>query len=199
MFANHRYIKVTKEGDPLLLFDGPGEPLPPDEIHVEPKKKWRYSIAKKLLLKDIKDKKIMFGDDDKPLMPLEDIYCMHEQYAEYKFEKFEDRVEAARKKDVELNDRAEKDAKALEAFMEHNEVSHFTSRGFIQWQGSEAQELLLEDIAEKMHITMGYKRLFLERFAYWGNFEYDDFKEKIKQEIKTAKKVHTFEVRGKQN
>ena len=54
MWANHRYVKVLKEGDHKLLFGGPGE-LRVDGFK-EPRIKWQHSKAKRLLVEDINNK-----------------------------------------------------------------------------------------------------------------------------------------------
>jgi hypothetical protein len=43
-------------------------------------------------------------------------------------------------------------------------------KGFIQWQGSEAQELTKKHIAENLHVTMGKQGLHGLRLEYYNNF-----------------------------
>jgi hypothetical protein len=89
--ANVRYVKVTMEGDPNDLFDGPGEPLP--EPFQEPKRKWRNSRARRLLCDDVKNGVVQFDENNnKPVMSLEEIYSMHPEYGEYDESQFGDRL-----------------------------------------------------------------------------------------------------------
>ena len=51
--------------------------------------------------------------------------------------------------------RAENDQKSFDLFFKNNEITYYNSKGFIQWQGSEAQSLLLEDINNGTFKTYG--------------------------------------------
>ena len=89
MYASTRYVRIVEEGHHLELFDGPGEA---QEIATEePKTKWAYSKARKLLYDDISSDVVEF-DGEVPKMSLEDIYMMRQEYSEYSFTKFEDRL-----------------------------------------------------------------------------------------------------------
>jgi hypothetical protein len=59
--ANVRSVKVTMEGFPNDLFDGPREPLP--EPFKEPKRKWRNSRARRLLYDDVKNGVVQFDEN----------------------------------------------------------------------------------------------------------------------------------------
>ncbi|CAJ1928932.1 unnamed protein product [Cylindrotheca closterium] len=133
------------------LFDGPGEPLPKGK-QTEPKIKWRHSRARVLLYDDIERGVLQFDDEDQPMISLKDIYAMHPEYADYLFVNFERRLIALKDLFDELIRRADDDIAALENYMANHEISEVNWLGMIQWQGSEAQEYVIEDIDEDAHL-----------------------------------------------
>ena len=196
MWANYRYLKVEKEGKPELLFGGPGEARV--DGFKEPRIKWQHSKARRLLVDDVKDGNVEFDDDDNPLLPIKDIFSMHPEYADYDFERFEERLLAIWEKYKAERDRAAEDLAAFEEFMEYNEVKLFNRQGTIQWQGSEAQAQALVDLAENNIKDYGYKHVFQSNAVYHENFPYGLWKEYMKQEIRTKKYLHTVKVRDLQ-
>ena len=196
LWANHRYLKVEKEGKPELLFGGPGEARAVG--FQEPRIKWGNSKARRLLVDDVNDGNIEFGDDDKPVMPIKDIFAMHPEYADYDYERFEERLLSIWEKCKAEMDRAAEDLAAFEEFMEYNEVKLFNRQGTIQWQGSEAQQQALVDLAENNIGEFGYQHVFQSNEVYHENFTYGLWKEYIKQEIRTEKYLHTVKVRDLQ-
>jgi hypothetical protein len=64
-------------------------------------------------------------------------------------------------------------------------------------QGSEAQELLKQDMEARLHETLGKEELFDLRSEYYLNFPLSVFRDKIYQEVRTAKYLHTIKERGK--
>jgi hypothetical protein len=69
----------------------------------------------------------------------------------------------------------------------------------IQWQGSDAQELLQQDMEKGVHKKMGKKDLWGSRKEYYENFPLDIFRSKVYQETRTAKYVYTLNIKGKQH
>lgn len=205
MWANQRYVHMVEEGDHMLLFAGPGEPRAPD--FNEPRIKWQYSSAKVILVQEVMDGNIMFDDDDKPYIidengdvshELKAIYAMHPEYASYKFEFFEERLQSIwEKMKLEMN-RADKDVEYFEEFLSYNDVAYTNKFGMIQWQKSDAQEQALVDIAENNVRDFGYRHLFDNNPVYNQNFTYEVFKDKMKQEIRTKKYLETLKVRDLQ-
>jgi hypothetical protein len=108
----------------------------------EPKIKWKKSEAKRELYHLILDGVI--SDADNESEDLLEIYQMSMKFGLYDFGKFKARLTALRKKIHELNDCAAEDLLAFENYKSNHEVSLFTHKGNIQWQGSDAQELLKE-------------------------------------------------------
>ena len=60
--------------------------------------------------------------------------------------------------------------------------SLFHPQGYIQWQGSDAQELLKENIDSGKHLEMTPMQLWLSRPKYNGQFPPDAFRSKNRQE-----------------
>jgi hypothetical protein len=127
-------------------------------------------------------------------MSLEEIYTMHEEYAEYRFDKFKERLKSIRKIVAEMDSRAEADKSALEQY-----ISNSNWKGLIQWQGSGAQEAAKEDNANNMLQNIGYRQMYDNRSVYHQDFPFDDFRDKIRQEARTGKYLHTLKVKGMQH
>ena len=86
----------------------------------------------------------------------------------------------------------------MATYIQHHPVSYFLARGgYIQWQGSKAQELLKTDIENGMLDRLKKQVLWLSRPEYNNNFPLNVFHDKIYQEIRTAKYLHTLKVKGK--
>ena len=79
--------------------------------------------------------------------------------------------------------------------MKNHEISEVTWKGLIQWQGSEAQEYVLQDIEEGIHLKVGYRAMYDKRKEYFAYFDYPTFKDNVRQEVRTKKALHTKEVR----
>ena len=173
-----------------------------DEEKKEPSIKWQYSMAKKLLYKDLRAGKVPLEALDahnKSTMPLKVIYKMREEYRLYHYSKFSGRLSTLRATVKSANSRAQSDLQAFEVFKANHPPSAYTSKGYEQWQGSSAQEQLLEDLEKKLHITMGKKSLWGYRPVHYENYELDLFRDKMNQEIRTAKYLYTLKVKGKQH
>ena len=195
-----RYVKVIYEGNAADLFDVKGE----DTVQVkgEPNIKWKHSKAKKLLYQDIIEGKVpLYARDDNgnTTMATKDIYALRPEFAAYNYDKFPSRLSSLRDTIQKKMSRKGDDEIAFEAFVRYTPVSIKTSRGNIQWKGSEAQELALKDIAEGIHTEKGYRYLHEKRPEYFTNFPFELFRNKIRQEVKTAKYLHTVKVKGKQH
>lgn len=168
---------------------------------VEPKIKWRNSHAKEKLFDDVKNGVVPLESKErgKNKMTIREIYLMHPEYAAYDYEKFPSRLASIKKTVREMNTRADDDQEAFDVFVQNHDVSLFSKKGFIQWQGSESQRLLLEDIEAGKHIEFANnkKEWYLSRPEYYDEIPLKVFRDKIDQEIGTAKYLHTLKVRGK--
>jgi hypothetical protein len=161
----------------------------------EPKIKWRYSRAKQLLYKDLVEGIIPL----KPLpdMSLEEIYVMHAELSEYHYSKFSSRLSGLRDTVRNLLKRKELDQEAYDNYKENHAPALFTPHGFIQWQGSEAQKQCKQDIKDGKHLTQSRAKFRATKVVYRDNFPLKVFHDKVKQEIHTAKYLHTLKERGK--
>ena len=193
------HVKVDKEGDPSLFFDGHGTA---DVVAFkEPKTKWRKSEAKKLLYKDIMEGRVPIDakEDGNNKLALKDIYSLRPEYAEYDYNKFSSRISSIRSTMKKNISRAKDDQAAFDLYVETNPVSYFSHKGYIQWQGSESQRLLQEDIANGRLEEWGKMELWQSRQEYHFEFPLKEFRDKIDQEIGTAKYLYTLKVKGKQH
>ena len=77
-------------------------------------------------------------------------------------------------------------------FVENNPISYYDVKGNSQWQGSESQRLLKEDL--RLGVVDNYeskKEFWMSRPAHHEKFPLKQFRDKIKQETGTAKHIHT--------
>merc|ERR1712087_64982 len=112
-------------------------------------------------------------------MPLEDIYSMHAEYSDYLYSEFEERLLNVYESFLKNKTRAIDDHRALEVYMSKHTVSYTNWQGLIQWQGSEAQRLAQIDVDQNVHITLGYRGMFDKRAAYYNEFLFHVFKDKV--------------------
>jgi len=173
----------------------PKEPEEPEE----PKIKWKHSKAKALLQKDIMEGRVplVATQNRRSTMALRTIYDSRPEFAEYQYSKFSARLASLRKTIKDRNDRAALDQEAFDNFKQNHPVSVSSAHGYIQWQGSEAQRLCQEDLANKVHDTMSRMDFWASRREYYENFPLNAFRDKVSQEIRTAKYLHTLKVKGK--
>jgi hypothetical protein len=167
---------------------------------IEPKIKWKKSKARSLLYKDIVEGEVppdATDADGQSTMQLKEIYVMHPEFAEYDYEKFSRRLSSLRQIIKKFESRSRDDQEAFENFKNHHPPSLYSHKGYIQWQGSEAQELLLQDMEDKKHETMGKEELYREQREYYKQFPLHVFRDKIYQEQRTEKYLHTCRVMGK--
>jgi hypothetical protein len=167
----------------------------------EPKIIWRKSKAKQLLYQDMRDGRVTLDKDDLgedgEKMKLRDIYTLRPEFAEYHYEYFSARVSLLRKTINDANSRAEQDQEAFDNFKARHPPSLLSHKGYIQWQGSDAQQQVLEDIEDGLHESMAKVALWELRSVYYENFPLKVFRDKLNQEIRSAKYLHTLRVRGK--
>ena len=193
LYGNIRYVKVFEEGDQEDYFE--------DLAECEGGKvKWQNSNARELLYQDILNGIIPLDARDEEgheTMTLQDIYATRIEYAAYDFDKFASRLDYLRTIIKKAESRAERDSEAFSRFVASQPVSHFSHKGYIQWQGSDAQALALVDIENEVHKHSGYKVMYLSRPEFCEQFPFRAFSEKIRQEIKTAKYMHTLRTKGK--
>jgi hypothetical protein len=175
--------------------------------HQEPPKEstipWGKSKARDLLFKDVQDGIVPLSAKDergKPTMALRAIYDMRPEYGLYDYAKFSGRLSSIRKSIKDRNNRARDDIEAFEIYKRNHNVSHFSHKGYIQWMGSEARELVLEAIEGRKIVEArgaAFQEFYESQAAFFENFDLEVFRDKVRQEIRTMKYYHTLQVKGK--
>ena len=92
------------------------------------------------------------------------------------------------------------DQEAFELFVQNNPILYYSHKGYIQWQGSDQQRLLKKDIEDVIVEQFESRKqdLWLSRPEYHV-FPLRVFRDKIKQEIRTAKYLYTLKKKGKKS
>jgi len=204
--AVQNHFKIEEEGDESGFFfpEEAARAKKKEEQAIkiafqEPKKKWRHSNAKQILCELLRDGTIPMDQYDKngnETMKIEEIYHLSDQFLLYDPEKFEERLQKVRDNINELDKRADEDRKAFDIYKKKHDVAEFTPHGYIQWQGSDAQELIWDDIHAGKLDSMTPQQLWQSREEYRLEFPLSVFRKKIEQEQRTAKYLHTVKVRG---
>ena len=165
----------------------------------EPKVKWGKSKARKLLCVDIMEGRAPRSSRENGRLTrgLEDTHNSREEFKKHHHSKFSSRLGRLRKSIDDLMSRKDLDQQAFDNYVANHPVSHFSHKGHIQWQGSEAQQLALRHIEQNMHNTTKWSEWHGEHAEFYENFDLATFKDKIRQEMRTAKCLCTLEVRGK--
>ena len=166
----------------------------------EPTIKWARSEAKRLLYNDIREGRVPGKAKDgegKSIMALKDIYALRPEFALYLYSLFSSRLSSLRTTVQDRDSRAALDAEAMESIIANHEPKVFSYKGYANWQYSEAQELLKQDLLDGIEKTMSKKEFWASRSAYYENYPLGAFRDKVMQEIRTGKYLHTLEVRGK--
>ena len=160
---------------------------------IEPKIKWKNSKAKRLLYDMMMDGTVPLGEGEhERKMSTAEVYGLHPEFKLYDYEKFYSRLYTLRCTIKDLNNRARLDQEAFENFVANHAVSMSSHKGYMQWQGSEAQQLLLQDIEEGVVESYATKKeLHESRPEYYENFPLDVFRDKLQQEVRTAKYIET--------
>jgi hypothetical protein len=201
-YAVKSHFKVLEEGEKSKFFDAAARNRPETVAFKEPKIKWRKSKAKRILYDFLRDGTVPLHATDSngdSTMSVEDIFSLSEEFGLYDPNKFEERLNRLRKGIVELDSRAATDRKAFDIYRKNHEVSLYSHKGYIQWQGSDAQELLWDDIEAGKLDEMTKDELWRSRSEYQNEFPLFAFRKKVEQEIRTAKYVHTLREKGVQH
>ncbi|KAG7339235.1 hypothetical protein IV203_002117 [Nitzschia inconspicua] len=186
-----RYFRVEVKGNKEDFFDPPNREFENDSFQ-EPKINWKKSKAKELLFERIIDGIIPLDSNDTS-MSLEEIYSIEVEFNRYSFEHFSRRLQALRRQITASNNRASDDLVAFENYKNNHEVSLFSHKGYAQWQGSTAPELLWDDLeAYRLNPNSMPKDLWLSRKEYRDEWPLHAFRSKIEQEIRTANDCPSF-------
>jgi hypothetical protein len=123
---------------------------------------------------------------------------MDSEFLLYDPELFEERLESAREHIIGLDNRPEADRRAFDAYVKahRKEMTGYTPHGYIQWQGSDAQELLWQDVNDGKLATMKMEALWQSREEYRNEFPLSVFRKKVEQEQRTKTYLHTVKTHG---
>lgn len=166
----------------------------------EPKEGWEKSEAKKALERAILDGEIPLharDENGRSTMALKLIYNSIPELAPWDYKKLSRRLGSLRKTIRNNQKRRDDDRKAYDRFISRHQPSQFNKFGFVQYEGSSIQEQLRSDIADSKHETMAKLDLFRSNELYYGNMDLKTFRDRISQEINTAKYLNGLRVRGK--
>lgn len=156
---------------------------------------WVKSKARELLFNDIIKGIVPLEVKDEQTM--EQIFASRPEFASYGYDAFPRRLKGLQKIVSRLENRAQDDRFAFECYLANNEVSSFSQNGCIQYQGSDVQMNLRDDMAAGIHMQLEKKDFWLSRPCYHQNYPLGVFCDKIDQEIKTGKYIHQLQVKGK--
>jgi hypothetical protein len=79
---------------------------------------------------------------------------------------------------------------AFKNYIANHKPAEKSRKGYIQWQGSRAQTLLLDDIKAGRHKTMTKEKLYKSKPEY-QELPLKAFRDKVHQELRTAKHCYT--------
>jgi len=182
------------ENSPLLNASARYVKLHKDAFQ-EPEIPWSESEAKCLLLKALLDRKIPWEPD--PSMPTKDIYMSIPELSLYDYRLFSGRLSSMRATVADAHERKVLDERLFRRFKKDNPVSFKSYKGYPQWQGSDAQAFAKDDLKHNRHVTDGFKKMYNDNIDVNKPWPFAVYCDKLRQEIKTAKHLHTLEVEGK--
>ena len=208
MHALAHWVRIVEEARAQDFFEIPtgNNQQANKNAFIESSIPWQDSKARHILYNDIVKNIVPINardENNKSTMKLKDIYNMHpEEYHQYAYSKFSSRLSNLRKIVKTNTDRARSDKAAFDRYVANHSVSMFSAKGFIQWQGSASQQQAKKDIeAGKLEKGgqnyVGFRQLF-EDPVYHEHFPFKAFRDKMRQEIKTAKYIHTIKLRRNQ-
>lgn len=158
--------------------------------------KWQYCEAKQILIAEIVMKRIPLEDDG--TMSDLDVYNHRPEFAEYAFVFFPERLSACREQVKTQQSRSKDDQEAYDIYIKLHPKSSYSQRGYPEWEGSDAQRLLLQDLADGKHDNMKPKKLRATRPEYCL-FPKKVFRDHIYQMLRTEKYLYQLKVKGKSN
>ena len=135
--------------------------------------KWKNSEARRILYGYLQDglvPRTALDQDGRSTMKLIDIYNLHPEFKKHEYSMFSSRLSSLRRTFNNHESRAVADERALEDFCSRRLPSLTSKKGYGQWQGSEAQKALLQDIEEGKNNIMSMQQLYFSRPVYYENF-----------------------------
>jgi len=117
-------------------------------------------------------------------MKPKEVYALRPEYQATHYDKFGQRLNDLRKKYKELGKLAEDDAAALDHDLALN--LQVNNKPYLQWQGSEAEWLLKQDLDNGCHLLMPLREL-KETCPAYTPYPGCVFKDHIQQELRAQK------------
>jgi hypothetical protein len=152
---------------------------------------WPSSKGRKLLIKDIRSGRIpadMAWEDAYKLRPEFVVGTKEDNTAKKARSQFESRLDSAREILAKRDTRAAEELALLRQDRQRHPAPATNHKGEPRWEGSEAQKLLKQDVAEKKHEGMKPAQYYASRPQYkaWG-FSAATIKGHVEQEVKLLK------------
>lgn len=156
----------------------------------EPDIPWGDSKAKGLLEDDLKNGVIPLESGEG--MTVKDIWQQRVEFTEYHLDKFGGRLATARKRVSLKVKRRDQDQEAFEAYARNHERSLVDAKGEPQWDTSDAQKQLREDMSADLHTTLTTTQLYESQQVY-QDYSFATFTSKIVQETRKRKYDYQME------
>jgi hypothetical protein len=147
------------------------------------------------LLKALLDHEIPWEPDAS--MPTKDIYLSIPELSLYDYRLFSGRLSSIRVTVAVTHEQKVLDERLFRHFKKDNPVSFKSYKAYPQCQGSDAQAFARDDLTHNRHITDGLKKMHNGNIDVNKPWPFAVYCDKLQQEIKTAKHLHTLEVEGK--
>ena len=145
---------------------------------------WKSSKAKQLLEKDLKEGTIPLTSAE---MSPKIVYHQREEFRQFDYEHFRNRLNDLRKRIRDKNNRASAESAALAHDRRIHPKATHNHRGEPRWEGSDAERLLRLDMDQGMHKIMKPQELWSSRKEYYENYSKDVFRGHIYQEEQRRK------------
>lgn len=141
----------------------------------EPKPRWSKSKAHKLLVLHLdtiqgRMPRVAKDESGKLTGKLKEIHASRDKFKAHHHPKFSSRLGSLRKQVKEKETRKQLDQDAHNNYCANHPVSLFSAKGYIQWQGLDAQALALEHIEQKKHCSTKWSLWHGEHPEHCKNF-----------------------------
>ena len=162
---------------------------------------WEKSNAKAALERAILDGRVPLharDENGKSTMKLREIYEMLENDLKaWDYKKLSGRLSSFRATVQKNTKRRDDDRASFDLFVARHPPSLDNKHGLPQYNGSEAQAQILQDIVDGKHTDMTKSAWYHSHPVFYENMLLKQFRDCVKQELETAKYLHTLRVKGK--
>lgn len=151
-----------------------------------PRNDWKNSNAKKLLYDDLMSGKIPLTSSE---MPPAEVYLQREEFSEFEYGRFRDRLRDLRRQIAQQNACAASESASLAHDRQIHPKKPFNYRGEPRWEGSDAERLLRLDMDQGKHKKAKPLELYTSRKEYFESYPLRVFRGHIDQEERRRKFV----------